>query len=923
VRHPRDPAWDDFRAAVPLTGREPLLGRLRLKLRCRPGAGWIGLSGPRGAGISRILRELYDESLAAEGSHAVLWVAPTEPGAARAEPLRRALVPWAARAPLSALEAALAPVVPLGQHGARALLAWVGAGPLAAAALLPPSSVLVAALEALAEGGLICADDWGALDALTCEVLVTAARGARLTVLAGHVPLDTEEAAPGPVWPMEPLAAGQIGLMLKRWLRSPVTARRLADDLARRSEGWPGRAVGLARALARAGVLVHEERGARLTAWPAPWPEPHLTFEACLQRLKEDDASGWRVVEAAALMTEPADPEMLAEAAGVKRSVVDDVLAEASAARMGHAPGCVLGDGALRAGLRQRLVPARRAQAVERLVRAYGRRPFEALRGAGEALARLEAACEGGTSQELAGLLPHVLAWVPHKATLVPAVAEMLARAARRLLTLEAQPDPLPVLAVADRLGRAGHLEVAQDLLDALQVPAGSDAELEHLCLRVRHGDAEHAAEAAGPLEVRLAETGLSDVCRHRGWRALAEREGADAGAARRAWRRTLTTVPACGLTDRASLHAALAQAAERAQRPHAFAAHMRRAAVLEEALGAIAEAAELWQRLGVCERRLGRLELAAAAFEASARDWQVLGEHATQALAIHCQGQIALARAHFDEAYGLLTRALGCATPTPEAAAPRDALAQLHLDLARAHRGRGDLAAERSHAALAHACAETAASRLVAQATLLVADVRAGLPGALEALDPVLHALDVQGPREVAAEVRAIALDARLSQGDLAGAERLAQGGADGAARLAQARVLRLRGELDLCVRRLEDLGRDAAVPVELRAEAFARLAELQVEQSAADLAREAAQAAEALLELPHRSRQEDARVHRLLARAYRGVGEPARSARHRVAARLALHLPAKDVTPAGLRRRWMRARLGRDRRTAIAAQG
>ncbi len=901
--------------SVPLTGREPLLGRLRLKLRSRPGAGWIGLTGPRGAGISRILAEVASMAAEAPGGPAPLWVAPCESGASRAEPLRRALVPWWRRAPDEALEAALAPVVPTGHHGARAFLAWVGAGPLASGALLPPLSVLSAGLRALAQGGVILADDWSALDATTRSLLLEVGAAGGSTVIAGHV--DPSDVPPevGPLWPLEPLTESQLSLMLKRWLRSPVTARRLAPELARRSEGWPGRAIALVRSLARAGVLVSEERGARLAAWPVPWPEPCGILESCLQRLKEEDAGGWRVIESAAMLTEPCEPELLAEAAGVKRAVVEGVLAEVAAARSGHAPGCAFGDPALRVFVRNRLTPARRAQVTERLVHTYARRPLAELRGAGEALGRLESACEGGSGPELELLLPCVLALVPPRATLVPAVAELLARAARRLLTLEGSPAPETLLGVAERLALCGHLTAAQDLLEALRIAPGTSAELTWLTLRARYGDPARVASDVLRLEGLLADGALAPEQRHRGYRALAEREGATDAQARRAWRQALATLATCDLGERAALHVALARAAERAGRRHAVAGHARRAAVLHEALGRTGEAATLWLHVGLVERTAGRLELATAAFEAAVRDWQALGEAGAEGEALEAQAQTCVLRARYDEAAGLLTRALACT----ERGGRLQRRAGVHLALTRAHRGRGDLAREREHAARAMEHATTTGARLLARAAQLLGGLRAGEPGALEALDPAVRDLEAAGLREEAAEVRAALVDARLVIGDVAEAERLVGSLEDPAALLAKARVARLKGQLGACTNILETVGRDPAVPADLRAEAFARLAELQVESHAGLEAVRTAQSASALLELPHRSRRQDARLHRLLARVYRGVGEPARSAEHRAASRRALQLPVPVRGTASERLRWIRARWSRDPRRAL----
>ena len=70
---------------MPLTGREPLLGRLRQRLGTRaPANGFLFLAGPAGAGISRLLDEAA-QLLSADGGPRPLQVRPVGPEAPKAE----------------------------------------------------------------------------------------------------------------------------------------------------------------------------------------------------------------------------------------------------------------------------------------------------------------------------------------------------------------------------------------------------------------------------------------------------------------------------------------------------------------------------------------------------------------------------------------------------------------------------------------------------------------------------------------------------------------------------------------------------------------------------------------------------------------------------------------------------------------------
>jgi hypothetical protein len=859
--------------------------------------------GASGAGTSRLLDELAALVAAQHGTPPPLRVAPVEAGAAKAEPLRRALQPWYASAPDVHLAASLAAILPAVGQGAESLLAWLGAGPLAAPALVPPSSVLHATLAALTQGGIVLADDWEALDALTRSVLAELAAKSGTSVVAGRVDPSGPSASLGPCWPLEPLTERQVALLLRRWLKSPVVARRMAPDLTRWSKGRPGRVVALVRALRRDGTLVVASDGLRLATWPVPepvlLPDPLEAFK----RLKAEGPSAWRVVEAAAVATEPLAPELLAEAAGVKRALVDRVLAETAASRSGLAAGCVFGDPALKASVRARLAPARRAQAVERLVNAHGRLALESLRGLGPLLARLEAEADGGTSTELERTLAHVLARITTRVVEVPAVADLLSRALHRVLTLTLTPDLPLVLGVARLLSEAGLDGAVESVLRAVAPRSGGAEERAWLALRVRHGSPEERRAACEALAARA--DALSGVEGYAAWRALVEVEDADPALARRAWSETLDRLPTCDVAERIALHAARARSCEHARMDRAACAHLRRAAVLLGAVGRTAESARTMMRLGALERRLGRHDLGAAAYEGAARAFAALGDPARESEALAGEAEAALDRAHYDEAAALLDRACGLSA-LAEHGAP---LSGLHLLLARAHRGRGDLAAERRHAAEALRTAEDDCARRLALVAGFVAELRLGTPGAGVALERGIEALEAAGDLDAAREARDTLADETLRGGDVAAAARCARLEADDpVARLQRARVLKLTGEARRAAALLEALGSDPAVPVDLRAEAFARLAEHEAAEDRPGDAARLAHAASALLEVRHRSRREDPRVHRMLSRVFRDVGERATAIRHRLEARRTLRLPRPAPGAPREQRRWAR---------------
>jgi predicted Zn-dependent protease len=88
----------------------------------------------------------------------------------------------------------------------------------------------------------------------------------------------------------------------------------------------------------------------------------------------------------------------------------------------------------------------------------------------------------------------------------------------------------------------------------------------------------------------------------------------------------------------------------------------------------------------------------------------------------------------------------------------------------------------------------------------------------------------------------------------------------------------------------RLERLLSDASLPIMLRISAYAYLASAKSQLDDASGAREAAIAASALLEVHGRSRMNDLRMHRLLARVYASLGDGGRAVSHRSAAKRCL---------------------------------
>ena len=283
-------------------------------------------------------------------------------------------------------------------------------------------------------------------------------------------------------------------------------------------------------------------------------------------------------------------------------------------------------------------------------------------------------------------------------------------------------------------------------------------------------------------------------------------------------------------------------------------------------------------------EIRRGRLHLASAPLERAAEIFRMHGDLPSASEAWFRLGRVYAWR----HAHGEAARFLGAALRAAEAGGQGTQLPRIHLALAAACRGCGDLHGERHHAELAAALAATALGRIQAAAVLARADLCSGKPGAERMLARCEADLRQAGFPEEADRARAALVDARLRAGDAIQAAQILPPGPERAVeRLAAARLDLAAGEVAEACAALELLGSDACLPVALRAMCYAQLADALRWEGRLQEARGAAVAAAALLLVERRDRSEDIQLHAVLARVFRGVGDPARAVGHRSQAR------------------------------------
>ncbi len=785
MRSTGEPEWHEHRARVPLTGREPLLGQLKRWLRTNgPGGGWLSLTGPSGAGVSRMLDEV--ESLDAEERGAApLRLRPAREDRRPMAALRRGLhgLLGARRGPR--LIRILGRLHPGSADEVRVLANWLdddwppkGQRPRGAG---PGRALVRTLLERLVPSGPILVDDLQHIDEATLAVLSPSAHGEGPSVLAGSTGAAPEVPG-GLTWTLEPLGLTQVELLLRRWLRQPATARRLASVLTEGCHGWPGRLVEAVRTLGRSGHLTRRDRGIVVVEAPASWPDGLRRTDTFRQWVKAQGAQARRVLDLAAVEAEPHDIGRLADAAGVKRRFVEGMLAEAIAARGGHEPGRFFVSRARRRSWLDALPATRRDDATRRLA---------------------EVSADAGAE--------------------------------------------VPTSSCFDALAA-----------EATQATAAGD----RVAARTAWHKAARLPDGLPPVQRARWHRGLARLAHARGAIRLADAHRARAGR---------LFLGAGDLVAAASLLGALGESAVRRGYPH-------------RALGPLGRAAEIHALHGDREREA----------EIRFRRGRVLG---------------------WLDDYGRATEELERALRAAEAADRSTLLPRIHRALAGAWRGCGDLARERAHAEMAAGLATTALGRVQAAAVVARVDLRAGVPGAEDVLARCEGDLRTAGFIDEADRARAALADARLRAGDPDRAEAiLTPGPAHAVERLAAARVDLAVGRTGQACATLELLGADMSLPADLRATCYARLAEaLRVEGSLSE-ARAAAVAAAGLLQVGHRSRANDARLHKVLARVFRGVGEDGRAVRHRSAARRGMRSLIRSASDPRERRRLMRSFWRRD---------
>ncbi len=791
------------RSPVPLTGREPIMGRLRGRLQ-HLGRGWgqVILTGPREAGTSRLLDEC-ERLLGTWQGRPMLRVRPAYAGAAPLEPLRQAFLACFARSRRDEVRAALASAVSARKESDR-LLAWILDGPLVGIEA-PDGDIVGALLRALQPGGPLLVDDLARLDPDSRTIILREGAAQGVGLLAGNSQGDLGPAEAR--WPLAPLSESQVELLLRRWLRHPVTTRRLTTRLHRHTGGWPGALVRAVRHLGRSGALEETSRGVRIVTWPPPLAAPSQPPTAFPAWVRSQSSELRRVLTIAALQGEAEDDHFLARAASVRLHVVTDARAEIEEV-FPAAAGRLFPGTAERVELVHELEGPELDAVVRALHRTWSRRREELQPRAASRAARLRVAMHGGDVAAAAATLARFVASIPQGAS-------------------------------PDAEGRS----LLEDALDF--VPAG----------------AMGIDDARGILEQATAADPTP---------------GPDEP----------------GVAGRAARHEVLAERALARGRRRARAAHLRRAARLHEAHGAGAAAASAWGRLADTEAEGGRMQRSFDARMRAVTALDALGDRARASAMRHRAADIGVELAAYDRAVELLDACL----VAEEAGVDRDTrCAAIHLSLARAHHGRGDVDAERRHAEAVLVAGATDALRLGAEARLLALRVRAGDDEAgarLAELPDVLERSNL--PREAAEARRTLATRRHLE--DVAESREPSTAPA---ARLRRARRALLAGRPEDGRATLAALAEDPAAGIDIRVEALARLAHARLRADDDAGAHEAACRADALLEVGRRSRANDATLHHLLAVAFRALGEMGRAIRHRRASRNALRQTSAPALP------------------------
>lgn len=905
-----DPEWFEYRAVVPLTGREPLLARLRARLRMRGGWSRITLQGQSGAGLSRLLDEVA--SIMAEGGAppALIVRASGRPDRSMGA-LRKAILAAFPheRDPL-ALERLLRSSLPLDVDEVGALAAWLVGGEAVACVAQPVPRHVRRLLGFLLQGRPILVDRIESFDEATREVLAPSASGLGPVVLATTQTRAAADPAAGEeVWEVDGLTRSQTELLLRRWLRHPATAKRLAAVLHAPTDGLPGRVVEAVRTLGRARMLVREARGIVLKGSPPSWPDGRRDPNAFLAGALRD-ATARRVLELAAALPGHAPLAFIAEAAGVKAPLVTALCHEAAHARGERGSETLFASEPDRLRFLAEIPAARLSRIHLRIAEAADRdaRLRQSILSA--LLASLHRHAAGvGLPEAIADCLARVLAESPPAHQVRPLVLDVIERALEILVAAPRPPER--VLARGLRLiEAAGRHEAAAALLAAVggrllpEGPAG-------WTLVARAGDlAGDRSAALDLLERRLERSTAPDEgdLSFDAWALVGSwrRAARDLEGARRAWGRAARYMPEFDLHRMATWHLGLAEVALAQKRRGIAAAHLRRGANLLRALGQLLPAGTALLQLGRIEVERGRAWRGIGTLTRAAHLHNVLAQAQGEAEAMFLVG-CTYARC---QAYELATRHLDIALSVVEAADLRDVRAPLHLAAARAWRGRGDLERERQHAARGVQHAGAALARLEAGAAMALADLRAGAAGAEFLLERSESDLRASGLDAEADQALALLGEAKIQEGRFAeAAGLLPESAAAPALRLARARLQVARGREQEAMKSLDELSCDMSLPADQRAAAYVLLAQAACQLGRMRDVRRAGVAAAALLEVTHRSRANDARLHLLLARTFARAGESGRAAGHRRLARRAMRVLVRAAVDAEEGRRLVRA--------------
>ncbi|MDJ0976847.1 MAG: hypothetical protein QNJ98_20495, partial [Planctomycetota bacterium] len=726
------------------------------------------MQGPSGAGITRVLREAA-LLIKGEVGPEPIWIRPCPGGPVPLEPLRRALAPLLGNRDGAAGARTLRAMVSATGAEVDTLAAWLLAGSTDPQVVRPTVRAARALLARLVPAGVLIVDDYDLLDEATRAVLAPSVDHEGPGVIAG-ISGDASIAPDSTVWPLDPLAAAQVELLLKRWLRHTATARRLTPEMVSRYGGWPGRIIEAVRSLGRSEQLVREPRGVVVRTMPKRWPSGSRPADAFLQWARALGAPAARLLELAALHGEPIDTPILADAAGVKNSFVEAVRAEAAAARDGLLEGFLFGTEAERRAIAEALSPGRRTELGARLADAWSRRPAEGDDCACTALGRVVAYVLGGQRPAAIGHLDPALAQLADTSVRTDCDLRRLERLGDLLGPPVTAAEQGPLVRLAEMLLTHGRADAARNLLSGSY--EASDLRATWLAARLDLANG-HINEAHARLISGLPQDASgADPVRFDAW-ALQARlclQMGDREGARTAWREAGKALAEGDLVRRAAWHQGAAACAAHDGRRRAVAAHLRRAVGMLESVGSVKEAARVWARLGEVETQLDNSSAAVESLARAAHLHHVVGATDAEARARLALGRTYLGVSCYDQAAEELEAALDVAADSSLG----PLLAEVHLALAAAHRGRGDLLNERAHAAEAAGLPAPAHLTLRARSHLAAADLRAGAPGAMRLLERCEQELRAAGMLPEADEARALLFDARLRAGNMTSAAAL-----------------------------------------------------------------------------------------------------------------------------------------------------